>query len=999
MIHKKHFRLNDSVSFDLGNDYLVLDDVNGDGDRVIMLVKDPYIDDKGDTAYRFRAKISLDESDGNNSFVDIGCPMGTSLMDDMQKNTPGARFYRIKTQPAAQFIAVKMPLNIGNCVIKLYGLSIQVPFTSNRSARFVFINTYSYDEKENLSHYQELLDAAKTFLVHGKPLDLRSVSAELLMRKLTPNFDEEQDPSGIGSDEELDDEEYEIEEDDDSDEDESEDSIVTLLNRIRQLNDEIDKVRGMLSDNIEESEMDYPTIDPDEHLYSHYAMLKKRQEEAGRFMIINSLGTDFQPLDLLEIMESIGGELTKFRSIIEAYDKGFSDKLVKSALKMANVFRVNRSAFNDKHDREAAIIEGMFEKKYMLSALRSFAWTLAEKACIDERDISSYNFDELFSLGEFIKEREWLNYEESSWFDGLCGHPDVHVVYVPQEIIDNEIDSLFSRMMNNKPVCSLDALREDLSALEDVMAVIHNGLLEGRDRNKPLEGVLADVLTAWCALCVASRKPFFSEDGPRAYYYAYPKTPLNTEAVSIPLGNPENQERTERAENESHPVTDHIKTDLSSDSEEWMEKYGEHVTSNPQIQFDGKLFVFTGFGSSSDLDDPLVQAVLAKGGQHRKSISGKTDYLVVDPERAGEAKSRQAVERIEQGCKIKIVLRKDVEAALGRKGSVPDTPQQLILTTDLVDTDLYIILNNENSFGKLNRSDEEFYECYAEDFPGCSKTELLRKRRSILNKSKDGFRIPENHIEEFMGRPVADRCGLSTMNFFIVDDSEINFAKKAEKAIECTKDFYTTAELKEVHRLMDQKLRDLRAEIDRQYDVLESSWKHYSGARNHIKVYIEDLDSSERDADCVFQQEQDNALVTIKMAKPGMSLVFARLINCMVWYWNVTSQQIWEQALKNGVEDLRSYPTGNAVDIAHKAFHNLFPEVAAAAEREKVAQLRAKEEAEIKERREQIQRLERKIRELEYNRDNLRGLFARLKKKKLQAQIDKLHREVNLLKR
>ena len=73
---------------------------------------------------------------------------------------------------------------------------------------------------------------------------------------------------------------------------------------------------------------------------------------------------------------------------------------------MANVFCLYRSAFNDKHDREAAIIEGMFEKKYMLSALRSFAWTLAEKACIDERDISSYNFDELFSLGEFIKERE-----------------------------------------------------------------------------------------------------------------------------------------------------------------------------------------------------------------------------------------------------------------------------------------------------------------------------------------------------------------------------------------------------------------------------------------------------------------------------------------------------------------------------------------------------------------------------------------------------------------
>ena len=136
----------------------------------------------------------------------------------------------------------------------------------------------------------------------------------------------------------------------------------------------------------------------------------------------------------------------------------------------------------------------------------------------------------------------------------------------------------------------------------------------------------------------------------------------------------------------------------------------------------------------------------------------------------------------------------------------------------------------------------------------------------------------------------------------------------------------------------------------------------------------------------------------IKMSKPEMSFFAVRLINCMAWYWKVTPQKIWEQALQNGIEDQRSHSFGNASKIAQRAFAETFPEVVAVAERAKAQIQQANEQANAKEKHELIQRLERTIRELENERDNLRGLFKGRKRKKIQAQIDELQNELISLK-
>ena len=44
------------------------------------------------------------------------------------------------------------------------------------------------------------------------------------------------------------------------------------------------------------------------------------------------------------------------------------------------------------------------------------------------------------------------------------------------------------------------------------MKTICDGFLVNRDRSKKLEGPLADALAAWCALSVAAKEPFYSEE-------------------------------------------------------------------------------------------------------------------------------------------------------------------------------------------------------------------------------------------------------------------------------------------------------------------------------------------------------------------------------------------------------------------------------------------------------------------------------------------------------
>ena len=64
--------------------------------------------------------------------------------------------------------------------------------------------------------------------------------------------------------------------------------------------------------------------------------------------------------------------------------------------------------------------------------------------------------------------------------------------------------------------------------------------------------------------------------------------------------------------------------------EEWWNEFEPFIEVDPEIDFNGMIFAFSGL--RSDRDAPVIQKVIDKGGQYRKGVSGKTNYLVVNPE-------------------------------------------------------------------------------------------------------------------------------------------------------------------------------------------------------------------------------------------------------------------------------------------------------------------------------------------------------------------------------
>lgn len=279
----------------------------------------------------------------------------------------------------------------------------------------------------------------------------------------------------------------------------------------------------------------YTAVMPADELYSHYGKLKR---EADKFKgmgvrFVQNNGEEFQALDIIEILENNGHKSTNVYRKLKAAMSADSYDLDDLALKMSQVFRVNESVFNSRHDDEGDIHERLMDKKWKLSALRSFAWTLADLADREGKSIDDYDYDELVALCGFIEEREWLNYEEGSWFDGLCGHPDIHVFYMPGKMVESGEADEICNVLKFNPIASLDAFRSDLMQLRNAMIKLHNGILKSRDRNEKLDTPASAVLQAWCVMAMSSKIAFFSEDGPMFFFHSYPSDSLNTKALPV----------------------------------------------------------------------------------------------------------------------------------------------------------------------------------------------------------------------------------------------------------------------------------------------------------------------------------------------------------------------------------------------------------------------------------------------------------------------------------
>ena len=291
--------------------------------------------------------------------------------------------------------------------------------------------------------------------------------------------------------------------------DESLSSPRTLAQSARCVYDSID---------LSEDELRLPRTTASDFQIEHLNALTPKVERRGNALfnwMPQHNGADFEPKSIRELLENDGLHLNRVYWHIRHFLKNDSYTLDDTARKMAEVFHVPEDEFDSTCDREAFIHMGIISHAYKFSALRSLAWILAEQAYQQQRELGSFSFAELQRIGEYVEENEWRCYSAMSHFPGLCDHADYHVFYLPDRLLLETDDMELAEELlcdgKQREMESLEALRHDLAALKPVMEIICN------TPGCNLQGPLADALEAWCALCVAAREPFFSEDGQFGY--------------------------------------------------------------------------------------------------------------------------------------------------------------------------------------------------------------------------------------------------------------------------------------------------------------------------------------------------------------------------------------------------------------------------------------------------------------------------------------------------
>ena len=307
---------------------------------------------------------------------------------------------------------------------------------------------------------------------------------------------------------------------------------------------------------------DFKKATPSEELYPHYKSLSNTPGVSlpGVKVVTNASGTEyeFMPISRLLEGEDINPEYGEVFERIIATDKG-KYAMVDKAKDMSRIFHVNKSVFDPKHDRENEINQGLLHRAYMMSALRSFAWTLAEY-CEDKKTApKDVEINTLKNIVRFISYRKWLNYDDNGRCNALCSGSDLHVYFFPDKASQEDKDKFVTteeekerdRKIKEKfpnyrvihsEVRSLEGLRKDLEYIYPAVQKLWDTLLEERNYNEALLGDEADIVYAWCSLAYAAKEPFYCEDGPMRCFFEQMDT------------NPPKKKGKKAAEKKSEPI-------------------------------------------------------------------------------------------------------------------------------------------------------------------------------------------------------------------------------------------------------------------------------------------------------------------------------------------------------------------------------------------------------------------------------------------------------------
>lgn len=638
------FEYNDRIKFLLPSGFIFSRDEDEDGNEIVSILTGEYENDDGETCYSFNCRVNYNEYDPADCEEDI---TSTNLLEKLAERMENSRRMKLPGTPETILVNKGIPLSIFGHVIKMFGTVGLIRVSDWDVVQLVTSSRFNDDDPEsNKAVYENMYEVLKAIRVNGKKVSIDVTTPAQIQDALELSFEE--------------------------------DGTIDVSPKLQfnfTAGDETTTYE-YTADGMKEVGKEYLTrVSPKEELYPHYNSIRS----AGGFgflgasVVVNASGTEYHFIPLRESAESdeTDEEMKALCNRIISKDNETYDLDLK-AKEMQKLFHVNESAFDPRHDRECELEEGYLHRAYMMSGLRSFAWTLADYC--KQHDCTPDDIDSTIAsrVANFAAHEDWLNYDDTTYCQGLCSGSDLHVFFIPDGVSQADRKKLLptkedydrvKKMKEKFPtyreilseVHSLNALRKDLKYIYPAVRVMWDKLAEDRDYDEALTGNEADIIYAWCALSLAAKEPFFSEDGPTSCYFSQ----IIDEEAQAAKWEAEEAERAEEA------------------AEEWMRKYEKYLETDPSIEFNGSIFVFSGLaGHWEEKDHPIVQKVLERGGQYRSKVSGLTNYLVVDPGYAGQSKIVAVMEQRQKGKNVKVILLEDLKKALdkpaeSKKSSAP----------------------------------------------------------------------------------------------------------------------------------------------------------------------------------------------------------------------------------------------------------------------------------------------------------------------------------------
>lgn len=630
------YELNNKIKFTLPAGYLFSRDEDDEGNEIVNITAGEYENDEGETCYKFTCHVSYTEYDPEEADEEF---TSDNLLDLLAERMEDSRRMKLPGTPKTILINKGMPLSIFGHVMKMFASLGLVQVSDWSVLQLITTGMFNDDDPQaNSERYEYLYEVLKATRINGKKLSIDSTSPSQIEEALQLTFDED----GEAID-------------------------VSPKIQFNFTNGDETTTYEYTTDGMKEVGKEYLTrVTPDEELYPHYDSVRSAGGLGflGASVVVNSSGTEYEFIPFRNAADNDEAEedMKALYNRVIAKDTESYD-LHEKAKEMQKLFHVNESAFDPRHDRECELEEGYMHRAYMMSGLRSFAWTLADYC--KQHDCTPEDIDNTVAsrIANFVANEDWLNYDGDTYCQGLCSGSDLHVYFVPdgvtqadkKKLLPSKEDKDRVKQMKEKfpsyreilsEVHSLNALRKDLAYIYPAVKVLWGSLEEERDYDKALLGNEADIVYAWCALALAAKEPFFTEEGPMSCFFSQPVD----EAAQQARWEAEEAERAEEA------------------AEEWMGKYEKYLEDDPVIDFNGSIFVFAGLaGHWAEKDHPTVQKVIEKGGQYRSKVSGLTNYLVVNPGYAGQSKIVAVMEQLQKGKNIKVILLEDLEKALEGK--------------------------------------------------------------------------------------------------------------------------------------------------------------------------------------------------------------------------------------------------------------------------------------------------------------------------------------------